>query len=156
MNAWMTPEAFCWLYAAGCVDAKEHEIDAIDFKFLKDCIERGNKPPDDMIRRVFHRPFEALDDQCVLEEMHAYWREMHLDNMEENTPVFRAVVSLAQRVPSFPEGAWYSVWYVHPKTKCPVERPLVHNVHGYDVKEGTIVYIHGNIIAEVTDEEPKL
>ena len=94
-----TPESFCWLYAIGCIDMREqemmasgeHQISRGYFSHLRDCVTAGRKPSDDVIRRIFRRPFETLGEDCTLEQMMHYWRVAH-QSPTEKTPVFKVQI----------------------------------------------------------------
>lgn len=136
----MTPEAFCWLYAAGCVDAREqemvasgeHQISKGYFAHLYDCVETGRKPSDDVVRRIFRRPFEILGESCTLDEMMHYWRVTH-QNPTEKTPVFKVQIAPYTKK-MYPredrDGMWWETRIFDWRAKR-FERLFLHDVHQY-------------------------
>jgi hypothetical protein len=147
----MTPEARLWLYGIGCIDMREQEMQASGehqiskgyFTHLRDCVTSNRKPSDDVIRRIFRRPFEILGESCTLEEMTHYWRVTH-QSQTEKTPVFK--VRIAQYTKKmYPredrDGMWWETRIFDPHTKQ-FERLMLHNVHGHILTPGAWVYAH--------------
>ena len=155
MDTRMTPEAFCWLYAAGCIDMREqemvasgeHQISKGYFTDLRNCVATGRKPSDDVIRRIFRRPFEALGESCSLEEMVYYWRVTHR-NPTEKTPVFKVQIAPYTK-DVWPredrDGMWWETRVFEPKLEQ-FERLMLHNVHRYALTPGTWVFAHATTI----------
>jgi len=153
-----TPESFCWLYAAGCIEGREqevlrsgeHGISHEDFEELRRHLEQGTLPPDELVRRVFRRPFEALGEDCTLADMQYYWRVTHR-NLSEKTPVFK--VQIAPYTKSMQpredrHGKWWDTYVFNPMAG--VEGAFMylrlHNVHGCTLTPGTWVFAHVGVI----------
>lgn len=147
----VTPEAFCWLYAAGCIDMREqemmatgeHQISKGYFTHLHDCVTTGRKPSDDVVRRIFRRPFEILGEHCSLEEMVRYWRVTHR-KPGEKTPVFKVQIAPYTKK-MYPredrEGVWWETRILEPKAKQ-FERLMLHNIHQYSLVSEAWVFAH--------------
>jgi hypothetical protein len=143
----------------------EHQISKGYFNDLRKRVTEGRKPSDDVIRRVFRRPFEALGESCTLEEMTRYWRMTHRDTSEK-TPVFKVQIAPYTKK-MYPredrDGMWWETRIFDPRTKQ-FERLMLHNVHGYTLVPGAWVYAHvtvtgsdamyGIIAEEVPADDP--
>lgn len=145
-----TPEEFCWLYAAGCIQAQRQAGKINDNelgKALSHLRERTFPTPLE-VRLMFPRPFEVLEQngkKCTLPQMQYYWRTTHCVDDEE-TPVFQAIVEVV----GMPEAGKEFV-----QTKClrrlqNGSRTLIaRNIHGFKLESDDIVFVHNNIIAEI-------
>lgn len=153
-----TVETYCWLYAAGCIDGREqevlrsgeHGISHEDFEELRRHLEQETLPPDDLVRRVFRRPFETLGEDCTLADMQYYWRVTHR-NLSEKTPVFK--VQIAPYTKSMQpredrHGRWWDTYVFNPMAgEAGAFMYLrLHNVHGYTLTPGTWVFAHVGVI----------
>ena len=162
----VTPEAFCWRYAVGCIDMREmeaqrdeeHLISKGYFPHLRDCITSKRMPSDDVSRRVFRRPFDALGTDCTLEDMQHYWRVSHR-SLSEKTPVFKVQVAPytdeSHKRRNSIEGMW-EAWIFDPRTDK-FERLRLHNIHEYALEHGAWVYVHitGSNFGIIAEEVPE-
>jgi hypothetical protein len=145
----------------------EHQISKGYFSHLRDCVTSGRKPSDDVIRRVFRRPFEILGENCTLEEMQHYWRVTHRNPIEK-TPVFKVQIAPYTKK-MYPredrEGMWWETRILDLDTGAEhFERMLLHNIHRYDLTPGMWVFAHvtvsghdamcGIIAEEVPADDP--
>lgn len=164
-----TPEAFSWLYAVGCIDMREieaqrdeeHLISTGYFSHLRDCVTDGLKPSDDVIRRVFHRPFDILGNSCTIEDMVRYWRVTHR-NPTEKTPVFKVQVAPYTKK-MYPredrDGVWWESYAFDVRSDT-FEYIRLHNIHGYALEAGSWVYAHitgagnGTMFGIIAEEVP--
>lgn len=144
MDAQMTPEAFCWLYAAGCVEwlYQTGKIDEKEYLYLRKFMDGNVTPPKDKIRKYFPKPFKFAS---TLKEMISYWRKKHLYKEGEITPVMLAEVREYEVIKGGKKFVRVKVFL----GKNDFKIHSVENVHQYDIRPGSNVLIHGNIIAEL-------
>jgi len=139
----ITPEAFCWQYAAACAPGQmaveplsEQELNHAEF-----CRRTNITPTNEEVRRWYPRPFNELERhgmECTLENMQYYWRTLHMSS-EENTPVYRFKLNRPVKRAS-------SIWMAQNPTGG-LER--VVNLHGLLLHAGDTVYVHGIFVIEL-------
>jgi|GEM_PF-3359892 len=139
----ITPEAFCWFYAAACEPGQmaPEPLSKDEYNHVEFCRRAHIIPTDNEIRRWYPRPFAELerrDLECTLENMQYYWRVLHMSD-EENTPVchFKLIRPLKR-------GS--GVWMAQNKDRG-LERII--NMHGLELHPEDLVYVHGMFIIEM-------
>lgn len=150
MDAQMTPEAFCWLYAAGCVELlyQTGDIDKKEYDTWRSFVDKHEKPPDKEIRKLFDKPFRIVIEKfgvCTLDGMRWYWRQYHLYNPEEETPVELAEVLGYEFVTAGKRFVKVKV-FIYKNT---YRMQVVENPHRYNIKPGSNVLVHANVVAEI-------
>ena len=137
-------EAFCWRYAAGCVEwlYQSKKINLEEYMYWRSFIDSNTTPPPGKIREYFPKPFRYAG---TLKEMISYWRKRHLYNRDEKTPVMLAEVQAYEIIKDGKKFVRVKVFLGNDEYKI----HSVENAHRYDIKPGSNVLIHGNIIAEL-------
>ncbi len=143
-----TPEEFCWLYAAGCIESRytEGTLSYVEYVRANNFIKGGVYPRDLQVYLWFPRPFEILakEKKCTLAGMQEYWRVRHQRN--ENTPTYSAKVLGIKEIQPF-EVATVRDLRETGNNKVVLENAI--NIHRHDITNGDIVMMHNGIIAEL-------
>lgn len=153
----MSPEAFTWQYALGCLESRYFEgtLSKTEYKRALGFLRRKETPPDSYIRKWFPKPFTFLEHDgtpCTLEEMQHYWRVLHKSE-DQHSPVIEAIVSEIKQI----GGKTFFVW-VDPLKDTTEEQafpsksentiPAI-NFFEFDIDVNDRVMVHNSCIAEV-------
>ncbi len=143
-----TVASFVWKYAIGCLDARQQDgtISEKDYKIAQGYVDAGKVPPDDFVRRCFPEPFKHAH---TLEEMRSYWREQH-SGPDQHTPVYRAKIYKKHSILGEKVGRAWRVAIEDPPVDVHPSL-LAVNWHNYDVRVGSVVFVHQNTIAELIE-----
>lgn len=147
----LSPEQFCWLYAAACIEKQQamktlsSEECALAMNYLRD----GCAPSNEQVRAWFPGPFLLLEGHsgihCSLEAMQEYWRYTHRE-AKEPTPVTVAKVVELQR---------HGNQHLQIQNLSPGGPLLAHafNMHRITLDLDNLVMVHCFDIAELAPPE---